>query len=104
MYSFNTGFSRVVDGSISNAACFQNFDAFLRLASQIVELPEFDGFRGASFGAGWLQSCKLSIRAEGALEGAAISFIFFHHTEGTSNNTVRAAVAYVRLNEDRPKL
>src|SRR5579864_1527482 len=104
MYSFNTGINRIIDYCVSNAARFQHFHSLICLAPQIFKLPEFDRFRWARLGAGWLQSCALSIRAKGALECAPIGFIFFHHAKRTTHNTVGAAVAYVRLNEDSSKL
>src|SRR6185312_17112596 len=104
MYSFNTGFNRIVDHCVGNAACFQYSQSLIGFAPQIFELPKLDGFRWARLGAGRLQSRALSIRTESTLERAAIGFIFFHYTKGTSNNTVGAAIAYVRLNENRSKL
>src|SRR6185437_10909225 len=104
MYSFNTGFNRIVDHCVGNAACFQHFQSLIGFASQIFEQPKFDGLCWARLGAGRLQSRALSIRTESTLESAAIGFIFFHHAKGTTHNTVGATIADIRLNENRSKL
>src|SRR4051812_23666629 len=103
MYSFNTGFSWIVNHCIGNATRFQYFQSLICLAAQIFKLSKLYGLRWARLSACWLQSCALPIRAESTLERASISFILFHHAKGTTNNAISAAIAYIRLNEHRPK-
>src|SRR5689334_19544779 len=103
MYSFNTAFNRIIDHCVSNAASFQHFQSLIRLTAQIFKLPKLNRLGWTRLGACRLQSCTLPIRAESTLECASIVFILLDNTKRATHNAVRAAVAYIWLNEDGPK-
>ena len=78
----------------------QLFHSRLRLAAEIFNFSEFDGFRGTSFRARRLQSDFLSVIAEGAFEGATIFLIALHDSKWTRRHAVAAPVADIWLNEN----
>src|SRR5205823_11392887 len=98
--SFHAGVKRIVDGGIVHAAPMQLFYSRLRLAPEIFNFSELDGFRRASFRARRLQSDFLTVVAEGAFEGATILLIALHNPKWTRSDAVATTVADIRLDEN----